>query len=413
MDGYEYELLASCTIGGVLARKYRSLRTGIVVCLAQVEGPLVNGFFCLATEAHDDDGLPHTLEHLIFMGSEKYPYKGVLDLLANRCLAQGTNAWTDVDHTCYTITTAGSEGFLNLLPIYLDHILYPTLTDAAYITEVHHVNGEGEDAGVVYCEMQARENTSEDLTHYHLVQLMYPGHCGYKSETGGRMLYIRTSTSNEKVRSYHHSYYRPDNLVLIVTGQVEPDQLFKAIQPFEEKILSKGQLSSFDRPWQSPIDPLESTKVEEVPFPTSEEDDGLVRIGWRGPKAKERYAMTAMEVLMEYLTDTPVAPLQRDLVEIEEPYCCDVDVLQLENNVTVFGITLEGVPTEKLVNINIKVKEVLEKLSNGTEEIDVKRMTNILNQRILKVANQVEESPHYFFAFSLIGDFLFGDTPED
>lgn len=54
--------------------------------------------------------------------------QGVLDLLANRCLAQGTNAWTDVDHTCYTMTTAGSEGFLNLLPIYLDHVLYPTLT---------------------------------------------------------------------------------------------------------------------------------------------------------------------------------------------------------------------------------------------------------------------------------------------
>ncbi len=28
-----------------------------------------------ATEAFDDDGLPHTLEHIIFMGSEKYPYK--------------------------------------------------------------------------------------------------------------------------------------------------------------------------------------------------------------------------------------------------------------------------------------------------------------------------------------------------
>ena len=54
--------------------------------------------------------------------------QGVLDLLANRCLSQGTNAWTDVDHTCYTMTTAGSEGFLNLMPIYLDHILYPTLT---------------------------------------------------------------------------------------------------------------------------------------------------------------------------------------------------------------------------------------------------------------------------------------------
>jgi len=50
--------------------------------------------FVSATEAHDDDGLPHTLEHLVFLGSEDYPYKGVLDLLANRCLASGTNAWT-------------------------------------------------------------------------------------------------------------------------------------------------------------------------------------------------------------------------------------------------------------------------------------------------------------------------------
>lgn len=80
------------------------------------------------TETLDDDGLPHTLEHLIFLGSEDYPYKGVLDLVANRCLASGTNAWTDVDHTCYTMETAGSEGFLALMPIYLDHILYPCLT---------------------------------------------------------------------------------------------------------------------------------------------------------------------------------------------------------------------------------------------------------------------------------------------
>lgn len=55
-------------------------------------------------------------------------FQGLLDLLANRCLAQGTNAWTATDHTAYTMETAGSEGFLNLLPIYLDHVLYPTIT---------------------------------------------------------------------------------------------------------------------------------------------------------------------------------------------------------------------------------------------------------------------------------------------
>merc|ERR1712218_75872 len=80
---------------------------GLTVVLANAESPIVNGYFCLATEALDDDGLPHTLEHLIFLGSEDYPYKEVLDLLANRCLADRTNAWTDTDHTCYTVYTAG------------------------------------------------------------------------------------------------------------------------------------------------------------------------------------------------------------------------------------------------------------------------------------------------------------------
>ena len=51
---------------------------------------------------------------------------------------------------------------------------------------------------------------------------------------------------------------------------------------------------------------------------------------------------------MEYLTDTPVAPLQRELVEIEEPYCCDVEVFELENKISVFGITLSGVPNNKI-----------------------------------------------------------------
>ncbi len=51
---------------------------------------------------------------------------------------------------------------------------------------------------------------------------------------------------------------------------------------------------------------------------------------------------------MEYLTDSPIAPLQRELVEIDEPLCSDIDVSQLENKDTVFGITLQGVPTDMI-----------------------------------------------------------------
>ena len=47
MSGKEYELLADCTVAGILVQKLRSTRTGLVVCVANVEGPLVNGYFCL------------------------------------------------------------------------------------------------------------------------------------------------------------------------------------------------------------------------------------------------------------------------------------------------------------------------------------------------------------------------------
>ena len=56
------------------------------------------------------------------------------------------------------ILTSGPSGFLHILPVYLDHILYPTLREEDYLTEVHHINGEGQDTGVVYSEMQVRQN---------------------------------------------------------------------------------------------------------------------------------------------------------------------------------------------------------------------------------------------------------------
>ena len=80
------------------------------------------------------------------------------------------------------------------------------------------------------------------------------------------------------------------------------------------------------RPWQSPVPPLTNTVTEEVPFPTDEENDGLVRIAWRGPSALDRYGMTAIAALMEYLADTAVAPLQKELVEVCIYWCVCVCV---------------------------------------------------------------------------------------
>ena len=318
-------------------------------------------YFCLATEAHDDDGLPHTLEHLIFLGSHSYPYKGMLDILANRCLASGTNAWTDTDHTCYTMTTAGSQGFLSLLPIYVDHILHPLLTDAGFITEVHHINGDGEDAAVVYCEMQSGENSGESRTHRALVEAAYPGHCGYKSETGGRLANLRESTSNEKVREYHKQFYRPENLVLIITGSVTAAQVFTALQPIEEKILSSPAREKFVRPWQQPVQPIAGSASINVLYPCDDEEKGIVCIGWRGPSAvTQLYDICALMMIMEYLTDTAVSPLQKCFVETDQPLATKVSYSFIENAESLVYLKFHNVPTDKLAQIEPKLIDCLE-----------------------------------------------------
>ena len=64
-----WELVTNLTIEDTLpVYKFRSKRTGMTIALATAESPIVNGYFCLSTEAFNNDGLPHTLEHLVFLG---------------------------------------------------------------------------------------------------------------------------------------------------------------------------------------------------------------------------------------------------------------------------------------------------------------------------------------------------------
>ncbi|KAK9870443.1 hypothetical protein WA026_008009 [Henosepilachna vigintioctopunctata] len=409
-----FELLYSLkAYGKVPITEYKSTTTGLTVVIAEIDGPVVHGFFCVVTEAFDDDGLPHTLEHLIFLGSEEYPYKGVLDLLANRCLASGTNAWTDIDHTCYTMETAGSEGFLALMPIYLEHILYPTLNEEGFITEVHHITQSGEDAGVVYCEMQGRENSAESRLHLALSRLMYPGKCGYSSETGGIMKNLRESTSNEKVKNYHSQLYRPENLKIIITGHVDHESVFKSLAKLEEKIVSKGNLGTFERPWQSPIPPLEKSIDLELKYPADDESNGLFCIAWRGASAvKDQYTVTATSLLLKYLSEFSVSPLQKEFVEIPDPFASKVTYNLYENSETCVYLILEDVPVPKLEQIKPKLTAILNDIVLN-ENIDMQRMESIINRHRLECLSNLENVPHQTIAFQIIGHMLYGNTKED
>eukprot|EP00741_Cyanophora_paradoxa_P002772 tig00000630_g2692.t1 len=402
-----WELLTSFTAEDrVPVTKWRSKRTGLSVVLASAPGPLVNGFFALATEDHSDDGLPHTLEHIVFLGSELYPYKGVLDSVANRCLARGTNAWTDTDHTAYTLETAGAQGFLSLLPVYLDHILYPTMTDSGVLTEVHHVNGEGANAGVVYCEMQARENTGPSRAFRAALHALWPGDCGYKYETGGICANLRELTA-QKIKDYHRSYYRPDNLCLVLVGTVDPAELFAALLPFEERVAGKGPLPPIPRPWsQNPVLPLTAPVDVLGEFPADDDSVGALYFAWRGPAYAAFEERMAVEVLWEYLTDSAVSPLRKALTELEEPLASEVDYGTLVHSPTATYVVAEGVPVEKMEDCRKVFFETL----RGVREagLDAARLAAVLHRRRLKRLATLEETPWRALTFRIVNDFLYG-----
>lgn len=216
--------------------KYISSRTRLqLVHVNHKSSPLVQGYFAVATECPTDSGAPHTLEHLIFMGSQQHPYKGLLDTAGNLCMSS-TNAWTATDQTVYTLTSAGWQGFKQLLPAYLDHILNPTLTDAACLTEVYHVDPDDlSDKGVVFSEMDAIESQSWFVTMLEKQRLMFPEGSGYRSETGGLTPNLR-QISNDEIRKFHKDAYSPDNLCLIVSGNVPEDELLKIVQEWDDTL---------------------------------------------------------------------------------------------------------------------------------------------------------------------------------
>lgn len=269
--------------------EYESQRTGMRVVVIDQKGPKVNGYFVLATEIHDDSGAPHTLEHLCFMGSRNYRYKGFLDKLATRVYSS-TNAWTATDHTAYTLDTAGWEGFARILPVYLEHVIAPTLTDEGCYTEVHHIDGTGNDAGVVYSEMQGVQNNAAELIDLAARRLTYPEGVGFRYETGGMMEQLRVLTA-ERIRQFHREMYQPKNLCLVITGEVDQTNMLNILDKFEDTILDviPSPDAPFKRPWvdskQTP--PLEKSVVQKIEFPEEDESFGEIEIRFQGPDCND------------------------------------------------------------------------------------------------------------------------------
>ncbi|KAF8244277.1 hypothetical protein K440DRAFT_647002 [Wilcoxina mikolae CBS 423.85] len=387
--------------------KYESQRTGMTAVVVDREGPKVHGFFALATEILDDSGAPHTLEHLCFMGSRSYPYKGILDRLATRAYSE-TNAWTATDHTAYTLDTAGWAGFSQILPVYLEHILFPTLTDAGCITEVHHIDGTGQDAGVVYSEMQGIQNTQDSLMNEKGNKMLYPESIGFRYETGGMMDALRVLAA-DRIRRFHKEMYQPKNLCVVIVGKVDHDDLLTVLDKFEDNIIADipDPASPWRRPWvdSPPVPLLTKSSIATVEFPEKDESMGEVIVAFLGPDCMDPVSATAVDVMSMYLAGSSVSVLESNLVEIEDPWATSVRFYNEDRPNTVLWIQLTAVATEKLEAAEKKLFEVLKKTVDTP--LNFAYLTDLIHRDRRQTKFYAETSGHSF-STPIITDHLFG-----
>ncbi|KAI9660873.1 MAG: hypothetical protein M1829_006438 [Trizodia sp. TS-e1964] len=386
--------------------QYVSERTGLKLVVVDQKGPKVYGYFALATEIHDDSGAPHTLEHLVFMGSKNYSFKGVLDKLATRAYSS-TNAWTATDHTAYTLDSAGWEGFAQILPVYLEHILFPTLSDSGCYTEVHHIDGAGKDAGVVYSEMQGVQNTQSSLVDLKARRLIYPEGVGFRYETGGMMEQLRVLTA-ERIRAFHKEMYQPKNLCLVIIGEVDHDCLLEILDEFEGQILPDIPVidEPFKRPWvTSKQTPPLTTTIETVEFPEEDETTGEVQIAFLGPPCNDTLLCDALSVLLVYLAGSSISILENTLVEKEQLASYVGSSTESRPNTLVWFV-LGGVATGKLAAVEARFFEVLK--DTASKPLDLEYMRDCVHRQMLQIEFYSESYGNYF-STAIINDFLFGD----
>ncbi|ORX60755.1 hypothetical protein BCR36DRAFT_272715 [Piromyces finnis] len=347
---------------------YKYDKSNFRVVFINVPGPLCTTTIFVPTLSPNDKGLPHTLEHLIFCGSKNYPNRGYLDSLANRCLSIGTNAYTAEDNTGYTLVTAGAEGTINILPVFLDHVIQPSLRPYQFLTEIYHIDGSAKQKGVVYCEMASRENTEPDLLDLHLRKNLFQNQSTYSFECGGKTKDIKDLT-NDEIIEYHKKFYDPSNITVIICGLIDKEKALKSLENVPELLCSHKDPSIMDIPAieYPPLPIVENNLISEtVHFPVSDADVGSISYAWRGPGLENLKEMVALDVVFRYLYETSASPLCQRFIEKKVPIASDVD-FELKATVdTCLFLIFSGVPynTEDNKGSNDGTEEVEETENN-------------------------------------------------
>lgn len=215
---------------------YKTFDNGLKLVVTKIEGLLsVTAGVMVKTgsvnETDLENGISHYIEHGLFKGTSKRTAFEISDRIDS--IGAQINAFTSKELTCY-YTKSTTERFEDSLEVLSDIFFNATFDDKEMKKE----------KGVIIEEINMCEDTPEDL----LLDLLAEGY--YGSEGFGKTILgsVKTVSSFTKkdVDRYMDKYYTPDNVVISVAGNVEPQKVVDLVgQYFAENFKRKNGAGQF------------------------------------------------------------------------------------------------------------------------------------------------------------------------
>ncbi len=193
----------------------------IIVVPTPSEG-LVSYRTVVRTGARDEyekgaTGFAHFFEHMMFRGTKKYPAEKYNEIVTR--MGADSNAYTSTDMTVYQFDVA-KDDLGTVVEIESDRFMNLAYGKEAFETE----------AGAVYGEYRKNRSSPFFVLYESVRRAAFKKHT-YAHTAMGFVEDIKAMPKKyEYSLSFFSRYYRPDNCIIVVTGDVEPDPTFALIE---------------------------------------------------------------------------------------------------------------------------------------------------------------------------------------
>jgi len=230
------------------------LDNGFKVIVIPMETPgLVAYYSVVRTGSRDEyepghSGFAHFFEHMMFRGTKKYPADAYDKLITE--MGAKANAFTSNDITCFhlEISKEDLEKVMELESDRFKNLLYP---EDDFKTEAGAVHGE---------YLKSLANPFFVLSE-NLVNTAFDKHTYKHTVIGFKQDIEAMPTMYEYSKSFLNRYYRPENVVLLVVGDVKSEAVFALAKKYYGD-WQKGYV-----PPQVPVEPEQKAERHiEVPF---------------------------------------------------------------------------------------------------------------------------------------------------